>query len=177
MSYTVNGRNSLKLTCREQFLTFTTSCFCRGGGASRPLMLDLHRTLTPTSSDSTTTVRIFPIVTRSRGAMASQADAVCGRARSYGQPAVPRLCAAERGCVLGGFRVQIFLRHRRTAVRAQAEGAEDMSCLSQGLTLVKLCQQEYSGIFPCAQALPPPAFAPLRVSVAAQLRCAAGSHG
>lgn len=95
-------------------------------------------TLQPACSDSSTTVLIFPITTRSRRAMASQADAVREGARSAGEPAVPRLCAAERGCLLGEFLLQIFLRHRRTAERAEVEGAEDICCLCGGLILLKL---------------------------------------
>lgn len=94
--------------------------------------------LKPTWSDSNTTVTIFATMTRSRRAKASQDDAVRERARSAGEPAVPMLCAAVRGCLFGEFLVQIFLRHRRTAERAEADGAEDMCCLCKGSILVKL---------------------------------------
>lgn len=81
--------------------------------------------------DSHATASLLPTTTRSPRRKASHADAWLDRARSAGgsrtaPPDSPRLYTEAAGRLVGGFLVQIFPRHRRTADRAEAEGVEAM---------------------------------------------------
>ena len=95
--------------------------------------------------DSHVTASLLPTATRSPRRKASHADAWLDRVRSAGgsrtaPPDSPRLYTEVAGRLVGGFLVQIFPRHRRTADRAEAEGVEAMVVDNYPQESVSVCR-------------------------------------